>query len=121
VRVEAAGREVASELARLDVGDRLRGESPVTAALTVERSGYVDRLRTFVGSISSDDERRVFAELGVPESVDRVESPSSVEAAWWYFEAGRVARFRDGALVETQTFDPIRPLDAETPAPEAAP
>ena len=48
--------------------------------------------------------------LGLPESVDRVESPSAVEAAWWYYAAGRVARFRDGRLIELQSFDPIRPL-----------
>lgn len=121
VRVSAAGREVASELARLDVRDRLRGEPAVTATLTVERPGYVDRLRDFVGSIASDDERRVFAELGVPESVDRVESPAGVESAWWYFEAGRVARFRDGALIETQEFDPIRPIDQEPRSPREPP
>ena len=42
--------------------------------------------------------------------MDRVESAGGVEASWWYFDAGQVVRFRDGALVETQEFEPVRPL-----------
>jgi hypothetical protein len=110
VRAGTAAREVVQELARLDVTDRVEHGSPVTAALTVERAGFVERLRDFVGSLHSDDERRVWADLGLPESVDRRESPAGTEASWWYFAAGRVARFEDGRLLEIQQFAPVRPI-----------
>jgi hypothetical protein len=66
----------------------------------------VRTLRAFVDSIDSDDERRVYREQGKP---DRVEARTGAadEAAWWYFESGRVYRFRDGALVATESFDPV--------------
>lgn len=76
---------------------------------------FVERARSFLAGVESEDERRVWTDLGLPESVDRVESPGSVEAAWWYYAAGRVARFRDGRLIEVQTFDPIRPLGEDAP------
>ncbi len=110
VRAGTEAREVVQELARLDVSDRIEHGSPVTAALTVERAGFVERLRDFVGSLDSDDERRVWADLGLPESVDRRESPGGTEASWWYFAAGRVARFEDGRLLEIQQFSPVRPI-----------
>ena len=107
---ELAGRTLRHELARLDVTDRVKAGSPVAASLVIADGRFVERAREFLAGIRSDDERRIWTELGLPESIDRVESPGSVEAAWWYFAAGRVARFRDGRLLEVQSFDPIRPL-----------
>jgi len=107
---ELAGRSLRHELARIDVTDRVKAGSPVAASLVVVDGRFVARARAFLAGIETDDERRIWSELGLPESVDRVESPSSVEAAWWYYAAGRVARFRDGRLLEVQAFDPIRPL-----------
>lgn len=107
---ELAGRTLRHELARVDVTDRVKSGSPVAASLVVADGGFVERARAFLGGIESPDERRIWTELGLPESIDRVESPTAVEAAWWYYATGRVARFRDGRLFELQAFDPIRPL-----------
>ena len=110
LRLSAGGREVARELARLDVGDRVDQGSPVSAGLVVEDPAAADRLRSFVASVVSPDETRIFTERGLPESVDRVESPAGVEAAWWYFESGLVVRFLDGALTGSEQFPPVRPI-----------
>lgn len=111
---ELAGRTLRHELARLDVTDRVKSGSPVSASLVVADGRFVERARAFLAGIASEDERRIWTELGLPESIDRVESPNVVEAAWWYYAAGRVARFRDGRLVELQSFDPIRPLGGDS-------
>ena len=66
------------------------------AGMATVRVAAADRLRSFVASVVSPDETRTFAEHGLPESVDRLESPGGVEAAWWYFASGHVVRFRDG-------------------------
>lgn len=110
---ELAGRTLRHELARVDVTDRVKSGSPVAASLVVADGRFVERARAFLAGIASEDERRIWSELGLPESIDRVESPTAVEAAWWYYAAGRVARFRDGRLVELQAFDPIRPLGGD--------
>ena len=113
LRLSAGGREVARELGRLDVGDRVDQGSPVSAALVVEDPAAADRLRSFVASVVSPDETRTFAEHGLPESVDRLESPGGVEAAWWYFASGHVVRFRDGAMTGTERFPAVRPIGEE--------
>jgi hypothetical protein len=113
---ELAGRTLRHELVRVDVTDRVKTGSPVAASLAIADGRFVERARAFLAAVATDDERRIWTELGLPESVDRLESPSGVEAAWWYYAAGRVARFRDGRLIELQSFDPIRPLgEGEAP------
>lgn len=97
------------ELARVELTKRLRDGSPVTANLAVERKGldFIDRLRQFEASLATEDERTTYAELGLPERVDRTPVGDSVETAWWYFAHGRVCRFRDGIRSEVQSFPPI--------------
>jgi hypothetical protein len=105
------GEEAIRELARVDVGKRLRQGSPVLAALTVENAAAFYALRDFVAGLSSEDEQRVYAEAGRPDSVERREGAVR-EAAWWYYGLGRVYRFRAGRLEEVERFDPVRPFGA---------
>jgi hypothetical protein len=58
--------------------------------------------------VQSEDERRVFAELGQPDEVRIVEYPNRRESTWWYFESGRAYRFEAGRLAQVIHFDPIR-------------
>ncbi|KAB2968882.1 MAG: carboxypeptidase regulatory-like domain-containing protein [Thermoanaerobaculia bacterium] len=115
LREEVAGRTLDLELARLDVTDRMTRSRAVAAALVVERAELVRRALAFLDSLRSDDERATWRDLGLPERIERVESPAGAESAWWYFEAGRVARFRDGRLAEIETFPPVRAPGAREP------
>lgn len=108
VPVRGPGGETRQELARVDVSSRVRQGSPVLAVLTVQSAKFVTALREFVAAISTDDERRVYAEAGRPDSVDRRAGPGGTESAWWYFSLGRVYRFLDGRLAEVQRFEPVR-------------
>jgi hypothetical protein len=107
---DATGSITEYELARVDVTRRVRHGSPVTAVLAVEAPGlaFLRRLREFEAALRSEDERSTYSHLGLPEQVDRTKVGDSVEAAWWYYEQGRVCRFRDGRRIEVQTFPPIR-------------
>ena len=93
-------------LERLDLSRRLKPEAPAVATVVVDDAEFVRTLREFVDSIDSDDERRVYREQGKP---DRVEAKTGAvdEASWWYFESGKVYRFRDGRLAATESFDPV--------------
>jgi hypothetical protein len=113
LREEVAGRALDLELARLDVTDRMARSATVAASLVVERAEFVRRARDFLAALASDDELRTWRDLGLPERLERLESPLGGEASWWYFAAGKVARFRAGRLVEIETFAPVRPLDGE--------
>ncbi len=95
-------------LERLDITSRLSGGSPVVAALAVQDTTFLKELRDFLASIKTDDERQVYGAMGQPDRIDRLQYPSSLDSTWWYFEAGKAYRFRDGKLVETTAFDPIR-------------
>jgi hypothetical protein len=107
VPVRKPAGERLHELARVDLSRRLKPEAPAVAAVVVEDAEFVRTLRAFVDSIDSDDERRVYREQGKP---DRVEATTGAadEASWWYFESGTVYRFRDGALVASERFDPVK-------------
>ncbi len=104
-------------LHRIDVTEKVReGALPkdgvrnlaVVTPLVVEGTGDLGWLRELDSGTAGDDERQIFREMGQPDRVDRHDDGAS---AWWYFEAGRVYRFRDGALELTENFEPIKPLD----------
>jgi hypothetical protein len=110
VPVRKARKEILAELAREDVTQRLQGGSPVVTSLVVQakNADFVAKLREFVGSVRSDDERRVYDEMGRPDKVERVQYPGRTEISWWYFDSGRVYRFKDGRLDQVVPFEPVK-------------
>jgi hypothetical protein len=97
------------ELARQDVTKRILGGSPVVVSLAIENVKFVESLRQFLAMVKSEDERRTYDEMGKPDKVQRFEYPDHVEASWWYFESGRVYRFRSGRLEQVVPFTPVPP------------
>ena len=110
VPVRKARKENLIELAREDVTRRLEGGSPVVVSLVVsnQNAQFVVKLRELLASIKSDDERRVYDEMGKPDKVERVQYPGRTEVSWWYFDAGRVYRFQDGRLEQVVPFEPVK-------------
>lgn len=108
VQVRRGATEKTEVLQRLDVTARMAGGSPVVAALAVQDTTFLNTLRAFLASLKTDDERRVYAAMGRPDQIDRTEYPEHLEVTWWFFEAGKAYRFRDGKLAEVTPFDPIR-------------
>jgi hypothetical protein len=100
-------------LASEDVTERVLAGSPVVSPIVIHDRGVVDRLRDFVASIRSEDQRHAYEEMGVPDDVKRVSyagRQQETEVSWWYFQAGRVYRFRDGRLDQVERFDPVQPF-----------
>lgn len=95
-------------LAREDLTKRLERGSPVVASPVVDNAALVSKVRDFVGDLSSEDERRVYQEMGKPDEVKRLVLPDSEEASWFYFDRGRMYRFLDGRLEQVVPFDPIK-------------
>ncbi|HXO27897.1 MAG TPA: hypothetical protein VOA80_11165 [Thermoanaerobaculia bacterium] len=111
VSVRHGKEERLEVLASEDVTERVLAGSPVVSPIVIHDRGVVDRLRDFVASVRSEDERRVYEEMGVPEDVKRVSyagRQQENEVSWWYFEAGKVYRFRDGRLDQVEHFDPVQ-------------
>jgi hypothetical protein len=98
------------ELSRQDVTRRLTAGSPAVVGVTIENRKFLDDFRGFLASIRTDDQRKVYQEMGKPDRVRHVQYPSHLESSWWYFESGRVYRFRDGRLEQVVPFDPVRGL-----------
>ncbi len=67
-------------------------------ALEVADAGAHRAQQAFTATPHSDDQRRVFEEMGKPDRVDRLEMPGGDEVAWWYFGRGKSFHFRDGRL-----------------------
>ncbi len=103
-------------LHRVDVTERVRASAPekgaaerdvaVVTPLAIEGTGDLGWLQRLLDGDASDEEQRIFREMGQPDRVDVHERGGS---AWWYFEAGKVYRFRDGALEQVEHFEPILP------------
>jgi hypothetical protein len=110
VPVRKARQEQLVELAREDVTSRLQAGSPMVASMVVQKQNaeFVVKLRELLATIRSDDERRVYDEMGKPDKVERVQYPGRTEVSWWYFEAGRVYRFKDGRLEQVVPFEPVK-------------
>lgn len=95
-------------LERIDISQKIKRGTPVVSAVVVDDHAYVNNLRAFLATIRTEDERSAHQQMGEPDKVERVELPGHYEVAWWYFEAGKVLRFRDGRLDKTDTFDPVK-------------
>jgi hypothetical protein len=108
VPVHTRTGETVQELARQEITRRVEAGSPAVVAVTIENRVFLDNLRQFLASIQTDDQRKVYQEMGKPDRVRNVRYPTYLESSWWYFEAGRVYRFRDGRLEQVTPFDPVR-------------
>jgi hypothetical protein len=110
VPVRTGKGERLEELARQDVTQRVQAGSPAVVAVTVENRKFLDSFRQFVASIQTEDQRKVYQEMGKPDRIRHVQYPGHLESSWWYFESGRVYRFRDGRLEQVVPFDPVHGL-----------
>jgi len=102
--------ERVEELARQDITRRIQGGSPAVIAVTVDNRKFLDAFRQLLASMTTDEMRKVYGEMGTPDKVRNVQFPGHLEISWWYFDAGRVYRFRDGHLAQVTPFDPVHPL-----------
>lgn len=98
------GREERLEvLTRSEITRRMARNEKVVVPLVVDNAEFVRKLRAFLAGIDTDDERRVYQQMGTP---DRIEERGS-EVKWFYFERGRMFRFESGRLTETKAFTPV--------------
>jgi hypothetical protein len=110
VPVHTRAGESVQELAREEVTRRVEGGSPAVIALSIQNRQFLDNFRQLLASIQTDDMRRVYQEMGKPDRVRNVQYPGHLEISWWYFDAGKVYRFRDGRLDQVVPFDPVHGL-----------
>lgn len=107
VPVRKGKEDRVEELAREDVTKRLLAGSPVVVSPVIENTKFLDSLNQFLAMVRSADEQRTYEEMGRPDRVQRLQYPDHVEDSWWYFESGRVYRFRDGRLEQVVPFTPV--------------
>lgn len=117
VPVRKGRQERIEELAREDATKRVLAGSPVVVSPVIQSTKFLVALREFLGMVRSEDERRTYEEMGKPDKVQRLEYPDHIEASWWYFENGRVYRFRDGRLDQVVPFTPVPSASAASATP----
>ena len=89
-------------------------EGALTVDVAVADTGFLVRYRNFVAGLDSEDERQVYAQMGIPAKIDRITLATHEEVTWWYFEAGKAYRFKGGALAESFRFEPVAPFGEES-------
>ena len=82
--------------------------SPVVVALEVAEPARTARSTRSTAAPQSDDQRRVYEEMGKPDRVDRLAMSGGDEVAWWYFGRGKSYHFRDGSLDQVMEFEPVK-------------
>lgn len=110
IPVATAHGEDRQELRRIDISRRMGQGSPVAVPVTLEDTSFLDTLREFLSSLRTEEEKATYRDVGRPDRVDRNTLPDHVDTAWWYFEEGKVYRFRDGRLQTVDSFDPVHPV-----------
>lgn len=108
VPYKVRGGENLQELNRQDVTRAISGGTPAVISVVVQNREFLDRFRAFLASLQTEDLRKVYDEQGKPDKIQNVQSARSLESSWWYFEIGRVYRFRDGRLEQVVPFDPVK-------------
>jgi hypothetical protein len=105
------GREERTEvLSSQDVTQLLQKGTPVVPALIVPNAALIDKVRKFLADLKSEDERKVYQDLGNPDEVKKVQYPDHEEVSWWYFESGSMYRFESGKLAQVVHFTPVKPF-----------
>jgi hypothetical protein len=110
VRVPSPGGQSFRELVRVDLDRRIGEGSPVVTTLAVADGAAVAALDRFADALDTDDERRVYEQLGPPERVETFDRPDYQEVTWWYFRLGKAYRFQDGRLDQVVPFDAVEPF-----------
>lgn len=95
-------------LERREIETRKMKGGSVTENFALVDAARIGRVRGFAEKLTTDDERRVHAEMGNPDEVRVIEFPGKREATWWYFERGRAYRFESGTLAQVIHFDAVK-------------
>jgi hypothetical protein len=95
-------------LAEVDLTRRIEDGSPVVVMLEVADAGPHRAALAFDAAPLSDDQKRVFEEVGKPDRVDRLDMTGGDEVAWWYFGLGKSYHFRAGRLHQVSEFEPVK-------------
>jgi hypothetical protein len=112
VRVTEPGGERFHVLHREDLNRKIEHGSPVVANVQIEDTSFLDSFLEFRANLEGEAQREVYREVGKPDKVRERVSAHETFVDWWYFELGKVYRFRDGELQEIEKFEPVRPFDS---------
>jgi hypothetical protein len=100
--------EPLERLERREIETRKMKSGSVVENFALVDAARIGRVSGFSEKLTTDDERRVHAEMGNPDEVRVIEFPGKREATWWYFERGRAYRFESGTLAQVIHFEPVK-------------
>lgn len=107
VEADDNARESPYLVVQTDLAPRLVAGGTAVVPLVVEDTELLEAVRRFESSLATEDQRRVYRDLGYPDEVRVFELADVRETSWWYFERGEVYRFADGELQEIEPFEPV--------------
>jgi hypothetical protein len=108
--VREGREERTAVLSSQDITQLLQKGTPVVPALIVQNAALIAKVRQFLADLKSEDERKVYQDLGNPDEVKKVQYPDHEEVSWWYFESGSMYRFESGKLAQVVHFTPVKPF-----------
>lgn len=92
---------------RRDITAEVSSGAPPALRIELDQVEWLRWLRLYIDGRASEDEKKVYRELGRPDKLTVDGSISS----WWYFSLGKVYRLEGGKLDQVVPFDPIEQPD----------
>ncbi|MEM1177530.1 MAG: carboxypeptidase-like regulatory domain-containing protein [Acidobacteriota bacterium] len=89
---------------RRDVSSEMAGGAPPPLRHELKDAGWLRWLRLYIDGKASDDEKKIYRDLGRPQKL----TTDGTATSWWYFEKGKVYRLESGRLDQVIPFDPVR-------------
>lgn len=112
ITVKEPGGERFHVLHREDLSRRIEHGSPVVSYVQIADTSFLDSFLEFRAGLESETQREVYREAGKPDKVRARDSADGTDVDWWYFELGKVYRFRNGELQEVENFEPVTSFDS---------
>lgn len=103
---------------RRDITGEVSSGTPPALHIELDQVAWLHWLRLFIDGRASEDEKKIYRELGRPDKL----TVDGTLSSWWYFTLGKVYRLEGGRLEQVVPFDPIEaPAEASStgePSPE---
>ena len=97
---------------RRDITSEVSSGASTALRIELDQVDWLQWLRLYIDGRASDDEKKIYRELGRPDKL----TVDGTLSSWWYFTLGKVYRLEGGRLEQVVPFDPIEePAEATSP------
>ena len=112
---EAGGEDQLRIVEQIDLTTRIEQGTPVVVSMVIDDSGFIASVRDFAAAVHTEDESRIYDQMGRPDRVETIDHADYQETSWWYFASGRAIAFATESSRTSLTSSPSSPSTRPSP------